>query len=317
LTEAGHRGPGAGRRAIITLVWATLMTFSPPAFATMTTELAVTIDDLPTHGPLPRGMGRLAITSRIIAALKKHGAPGVYGFVNGGQLDGDPELEAILRAWRGAGFFFGNHTFSHLDLTRTSADEYVADIERNEELLARLGPGETWKYFRYPYLQEGDAQGKRNAVRQWLSARGYTIAQVTVYFEDWAWNDAYARCVALDDETAVARLKDTFIEAARASLAWSRESSTRLFGRSIKHILLVHMGAFDALMLDDLLRAYRADGVTLISLGAAVRDPAYERNPDLVWAGERTFLSQLAEVTRIGMPPLPSTSLPEVARLCR
>jgi hypothetical protein len=57
-------------------------------------------------------------------------------------------------------------------------------------------------------------------------------------------------------------------------------------------------------MLDDLLRAYRAAGTTLIGLEAAVQDPAYARNPDLVWDGERTFLRQLVESDNIEIPLL-------------
>jgi len=96
------------------------------------TELALTVDDLPTHGALPPGATRLAIADQMIQALKRHAAPGVYGFTNGGQLPSGPELEEILRAWRQAGFVLGNHTYSHLDLTRASAADYVVDIERNE-----------------------------------------------------------------------------------------------------------------------------------------------------------------------------------------
>ena len=57
-------------------------------------------------------------------------------------------------------------------------------------------------------------------------------------------------------------------------------------------------------MLDDRLSAYRAAGTTLIGQEAAVQDPAYARNPDLVWNGERTFLRQLVESENI--PPLKS-----------
>jgi len=257
--------------------------------------MAVTVDDLPTHGPLPPGLTRLGIATQMIGAPRKHAAPGVYGFVNGAQLVNAPENAAILRAWADAGLRFGNHTFSHLDLTRSTVAEFVADIERNERALAEWSPAHARKYFRYPYLHEGDVPGKRDAVRQWLAGHGYTIAQVTVYFSDWAWNDAYGRCLARDDRAAIAHLKTMFIDTAMGQLKWAQVVSERLIGRQIKHILLLHVGAFTALMLDDLLSAYRAAGMTLIGLEAAVQDPAYARNPNAVWAGERTFLQQLVE----------------------
>jgi peptidoglycan/xylan/chitin deacetylase (PgdA/CDA1 family) len=101
----------------------------------------------------------------------------------------------ILRMWVEAGLRVGNHTFAHPNLNRVSAADYIGDIERNEAMLVEVA-GPLWgRVFRYPYLHEGDTLQKRRAVRRWLAAQGYQIAQVTVYFDDWAWNDAYARCV--------------------------------------------------------------------------------------------------------------------------
>jgi peptidoglycan/xylan/chitin deacetylase (PgdA/CDA1 family) len=278
--------------------------------------MAVTVDDLPTHGPLPAGVTRLGLATQMIDTLKKHATPGVYGFVNGGQLIGAPENQAIMRAWSGAGLRVGNHTFSHLDLTRSTVTEYVADIERNERAIAEWSLPSGPKYFRYPYLQEGDVPGKREAVRQWLAAHGYTVAQVTVYFADWAWNDAYARCLSRDDRGAIAHLRMTFMDAAIAQLDWARTVSERLLGRQIKHILLLHVGAFTSLMLDELLGAYRAAGTTLIGLETATQDPAYATNPDLVWSGERTFLQQLGVASPVKIPPQ-RTWIEDLARRCR
>lgn len=287
-----------------------------PAPATAT-ELAVTIDDLPATGALPVRMTRRSIAGQMIHALQQHGVPGVYGFVNGGQVAEHPALGEILRIWRQAGFLLGNHSFSHADLSRLSAAEFIADIERNESLLATLSPAGGAKYFRYPYLHEGNTRDKRDAVRGWLSSRGYTIAHVTVSFDDWAWDDVYARCVALNDAPAVARLKDLFLETAKARLAWSEEVSARLFKRQVKHILLLHLAAFDALMLDDLLRAYRAAGVTLIGLDMAVQDPAYATSLNMAGDAGRTFLLQVAQARGVDTPPLASGPPPELDRMCR
>jgi peptidoglycan/xylan/chitin deacetylase (PgdA/CDA1 family) len=262
-------------------------------------------------------MTRISVAAEMIRALRQHSAPGVYGFANGGQVLDEPELREILLAWREAGFELGNHTFSHADLSQMSADEFVADVERNEALLAPLSPAGAAKYFRYPYLHEGDTPEKRSAVRRWLTSRDYTVAQVTVYFEDWAWNDVYGRCVARKDEKAIARMKDLFLEAAKIRLAWSRELSARLFDRQIKHILLLHVGAFDALMLDELLRAYRADGVTLIGLESAVQDPAYAMKLDLGGDRDRTFLLHVAQAKGVEVPPVVSGPPPELDQMCR
>ena len=300
-------------------VVAALVLLMPTAFASPALaerELAVTVDDLPSHGALPPGTTRQAIADQMIQALKRHTGPGVYGFVNGRQLRQEPELGAILRAWRQAGFVLANHTYSHLDLMRVSADDYVFDIERNEEIVARFSPPDTPRYFRYPYLQEGNTEDKRKTVRTWLTARAYTIAPVTVSLEDETWNDLYARCVA-SGEPAVTRLKVLFIETAIRRLAAFDELSRRLYNRSIKHVLLLHMGAFDALVLDDLLTAFRAAGTRYISLPEAIEDPAYQTAPKPFFDGDATFLVQIARTRRVPIPTALTGPPEEAARLCR
>lgn len=286
-----------------------------PASAVARTELAVTVDDLPGSEPLPPGVTRLSIARQMIHALRQHAVPGVYGFANGGRVRDSHELEEVLRTWRKGGFLLGNHTFSHLDLDQVTADEFVTDVERNEALLAHWSPPRPERYFRYPYLHQGNNPDKQTAVRRWLASRGYRVAHVTVYVEHWEWNAAYIRCVARNDRPAIARLRDKFLEVSKVRLAWARQLSAQLFKRQVKHILLLHAEPFDALVLADLLRAYRADGVTLIGLEAAVQDPAYVT--DIAGASDATFLLQVAETRGAVIPPLVSGAPPELDHVCR
>src|SRR5215470_11950232 len=87
------------RRALITWFLAALLGLFP-GVATAHTELAVTIDDLPTTGALPAGTTRASIVEQMIEILRRHAVPGVYGFANGGQLRENPEFENILLAWQ-------------------------------------------------------------------------------------------------------------------------------------------------------------------------------------------------------------------------
>ncbi|HYB43217.1 MAG TPA: polysaccharide deacetylase family protein [Candidatus Methylomirabilis sp.] len=269
-------------------------------------ELSVTVDDLPATGPQPRGTTRRAIGDQIIRALRRHAVPGPCGFVNGHQVRDDPLHEPVLRAWRDAGLPFGNHTFSHVDLARVSGDDFIADVERNEAILAALAAANGHRYFRYPYLHEGETREKREAVRRWLAAAGYAIVRVTVNPEDWRWNEAYVRCAEAGDRAGIARLRERFVEAALAHLAWSEALSARLFERPVKHILLLHIGAFTGLVLDDLLGAYRAAGVRFVGLDIALGDPAYAVNPERGWENEeRSFLRHVADARSVDVPPLP------------
>jgi peptidoglycan/xylan/chitin deacetylase (PgdA/CDA1 family) len=281
------------------------------------TEMAITIDDLPAHGAAPQGMQRVDIARRIISVLKEHAAPGVYGFANGAQIRDNPGHLEILKHWVQAGFHLGNHTFSHLDIDRVTAAEYIADIERNETFLADVARGDSARVFRYPYLHEGDTLLKKTDVRQWLARRHYRIAHVTVHFDDWAWNDAYARCVGRSDERAIDYLKQSFMKAAMDRFEWARAVSHTLFKRQIRHILLLHMGAFDALMLDELLRAYQNAGMTAITLRTAMEDPAYTLNDAIVSQGEMPFLLRVAQARRAAIPPVPTIPLERLNAVCR
>jgi hypothetical protein len=71
---------------------------------------AVTVDDLPVHGPLISGVNRVLIAERFIEAFRRHGLPPVYGFVNGLRVDEHPESEEVLSLWVRAGNRVGNHT---------------------------------------------------------------------------------------------------------------------------------------------------------------------------------------------------------------
>lgn len=307
--------PRRRRRVLISWFLAAFLGLFPRV-TTARTELAVTIDDLPTTGTLPAGTTRAAIVEQMIEVLRRHAVPGVYGFMNGGQVLDYPEFENILLAWQKGGFFLGNHTLSHLDLDRVSSGEFVADIERNETLLARLSP-RSEKLFRYPYLHQGHAAEKRAAVRSWLESHGYRIAPVTVYVEHWEWSDAYARCIARQDGPAIRWVKDMYLETAKARLAWARKISAQLFQRQIKHILLLHADALDAAVLDDLLRAHQAAGITLIGLESALQDPAYAMYIDEAGDGDHTFLVQAARAQGVDIPSLRAGAPPEVDRTCR
>ena len=281
------------------------------------TEMAITIDDLPAHGALPQGMQRVEIARRIISVLKERTVPSVYGFVNGAQLRDNPGYLEILKHWVQAGFQLGNHTFSHLDIDRVTTAEYIADIEKNERFLTDFTRDDSARVFRYPYLHEGRTPLQRTRVRQWLASRRYRIAHVTVHLDDWAWNDAYARCVERSDERAIDDLKRSFMKAAMERFQWARAVSDTLFKRQIRHILLLHVGAFDALMLDELLRAYQNAGMTAIALRTAMEDPAYALDDDMVWQGEMTFLLQVGRARRAAIPTAPSIPLESLNAACR
>ncbi|MEP6545954.1 MAG: polysaccharide deacetylase family protein [Gammaproteobacteria bacterium] len=244
-------------------------------------QMAITFDDLPSHGELPPNETRLQIADSILSTLKSQHLPPTYGFLNGAKVEQEPATEAVLKAWRNAGQPLGNHTWAHLDINDLSATTFAAEIQKNEPLLQKYMAGEDWHWFRYPYLHEGDTLKKRRAVRSWLERHGYRVAQVNMDFEDYLWNAPYARCVAQHDDAAIARLHDSYLATAEQFIAVFRALSQRVYGRDVKYVLLLHVGAFDARMLPELLSLYRNKGFSFISLAEAQNDPSYMDDPDI------------------------------------
>ena len=150
----------------IGILWCGLSVFASqtPAQPSTRAFVALTIDDLPSHGPIPPGSTRTEIATRIIAALRNAASPPVYGFINAKQLEQKPEDAEVLKLWRAAGFPLGNHAFSHMDLHTNSADAFQQDIAANEPTLRAFMDSADWHWFRYPYLREGDSPVKYKAV---------------------------------------------------------------------------------------------------------------------------------------------------------
>jgi peptidoglycan-N-acetylglucosamine deacetylase len=279
-------------------------------------QMAVTFDDLPVHGAMPAGMTRLGIAESILKTLKREKMPPVYGFINGGRGEEDPSSPSVLRTWRVAGQPLGNHTWAHLDLNKETPEEFEAEVLRNEPLLRSLMGKRDWHWLRYPFLHEGDTVEKRRAVRAWLLAHGYKIAEVSMDFEDYLWNEPYARCVAKQDEVSIAKLHDGYLAVAAQYYAVFRELSQLLYGRDVKYVLLMHVGAFDARMLPELLALYRSKGVEFISLADAMSDPAYQDDPDVGEPTGGAFQELMMRKKKIEFPPN-SKPYRELEAMCR
>ncbi len=279
--------------------------------------VALTFDDLPSAGSLPRGGNRTKVATELTAELQAAGLNGVYGFVNASKLENDPDAQHALRIWVDAGMKIGNHTWSHPSLTDLSAAAYEREIARNEPALAQYGGALDWHWFRYPYLAEGDTEEKRNAVRGWLRGRGYQVAEVTLNFEDYAWNDAYGRCTAKQDEAALAWLRQSYLESAAEYIKLGREEEQIAFGHEIPNVMLLHATAFTTRMLPDLIDQLRREGFRFAPLAKVERNRAYRKNPGAGPKFNGTLPDQFMDLRHMkypAFPPLPTEKLQSICR---
>ena len=280
-------------------------------------DVAITVDDLPQHGDLPPGMTRSDIAKSMVATFKAKGVPEVYGFMNAGKIGDDPDRKESLKLWLDGGLPLGSHTFSHMDLTTHSAEEFEADIAANEPFLQTLMGARDWHWFRYPYLHEGDTLEKRHAVIKYLREHSYKVAEVTLDFEDYAWNNPYARCVEKKDADSIAWLKQSYLSSAAEYISLGQKMAAQLYGRDIKHVLLLHIGAFDSVMLPELLDLMTNRGFHFVTLPEAEKDPGYLRDPDAGFKDGGTLLDELMEAQHLKFPPHTDKPMKKLAEICR
>jgi peptidoglycan/xylan/chitin deacetylase (PgdA/CDA1 family) len=281
--------------------------------ATAPMRVAVTVDDLPAHSKLVPGTTRISVARAVLKALHDNGIRQAYGFSNGYMEKWEPGVNQVFKLWLEACYPLGNHTFDHTDLDKLSAQDYIANIAEMDRLLQTYAPGEPLsrrRTFRYPYLEEGDTLEKRDAVRNYLFRNGYRIAEETFDYTDYAWNDAYVRCVKQNDQKSVAWLKINIVEDAEWHLHAATSIAKLLFRRNVSQILVVHVGAFDAVMLDAILKDFRAKDVKFITLDEALRDPVYRIDPQFVSGEGKTFLEQIAAARHVDIRRFSAESVP-------
>jgi len=311
-----------------------VLSLFPVAALAQTTpiEVAITVDDLPTTGKATPAMSRLEMANEVIRVLKEAGVPGAMGFVNGATIEGFARQVAVVKAWKAAGFPLGNHGFSHLSLDVPAAGQaqpvdvqtYINDITKNEKYVSDYMGGAAYqKFFRYPFLQEGATQERRTAVRTAITGAGYKVAQVTIDFKDWYWNDPYVRCYNKNNpqaEASIAAMKQQYIQNAVNQLKGADRLGKFLYRRPVKQILLLHMNSTTTDWLKDLIAAYKAAGVTFIPFETAAADPAYATDPNQPTTSGQTYFMQVRTARDIDDPtmtiPPVTTQQAQLANLC-
>jgi len=280
-------------------------------------KVAITFDDLPLNGDLPPGLTQVQIARNTVAVLKVRHLPAAYGFINAKRLEGDPDAAEALKLWA-ATEPFGNHTYGHIDLNASPAEAFEREIEENEPALELLAEkDENWHWLRYPFLREGETVEKRRAVRAYLQAHGYRVAQVTLDWEDYLWNSAYARCAAKDDAQSIAWLKSSYLTIESSYLDLGRDLAKLVYGHDINHVLLLHLGAFSSAILPDALDLMQKKGFTFVTLEEAESDSVYEGDPDVGSKYGGTLLELWIEAKKIKFPAVMEKPYDRLKEICK
>jgi peptidoglycan/xylan/chitin deacetylase (PgdA/CDA1 family) len=244
----------------------------------------VTVDDLPLGANQlhPDPAARERITRDLLAVLKKHSVPAV-GLVTWRNVQG-PAGERLLDLWLEAGHELGNHSYAHLDYSRTEPDVYVADVEKARATLeAFLAPrGKKLRFFRFPFLREGETPAKLARMREWLRATGQRNLPVTIDNQDWSFEQPWVEAVRAGDGPRLVRLAEDYQHALRLETLLYTSAGDALFERPTPQILLLHANAVGAAQWDALFTWMKARGFRFASVDEVMADPALGERHDFV-----------------------------------
>lgn len=113
-----------------------LLTLAQPQIASDVRRVALTFDD----GPHP------LYTEPLLDGLKERGVRATF-FVTGENAALHPD---IIKRMHDEGHLIGNHTYTHIELTKTNREKFKRELVRTNEVLQEI-TGEEVLYVRPPY----------------------------------------------------------------------------------------------------------------------------------------------------------------------
>lgn len=280
-------------RSFDAATWAAPAQGSKPVSADTIREVAVTFDDLPAVSVAKGDPTSLALfTDRLLANFSANKVP-IVGFVNqikmtlpGETLGVQAARIDLLNKWLDQGIELGNHTYSHRSLNQLPIEEFEADVVRGESAMSALmvSRKQTLRYFRHPFLQVGLDFNKRQAFEAWLKARGYTVAPVTMDNDEYIFAAVYANAVKANDTVHAGRTAEAYLTYMAKTFDFQEDLSQSLFGRPIRHVLLLHANELNADHVGKLFAMMRQRGYQFVTLARALEDAAYQ-SPDTYVGG--------------------------------
>ncbi len=209
---------------------------------------------------------------KIIAALKQNDMPPTVDFMVGETIEPD-----MQRAWLESGNQLGNMTYSRKKPKKSDTQDFIQDIERNDQTLsalwAKYPPKQ--KYFRFPGLTLSTDEQKLAQIRAYLKQKNYLEVPATVDAQDEAFSQSYCAALSRNDQACANFIKATFKSMLLDKILKARTLTRDRAGRDVKQILMIKANQLTCDTLADLLSSFKAMGARFISLDEALSDQFY------------------------------------------
>lgn len=265
-------------------------------------KIALTFDDLPALGPLGFWRPR-EISNMVLRTMEGHEVKAA-GFVVEEKIDEDVSGYIVLQDWISQGHTLGNQTYSDADLNELKTDDFLQHVADGQKYIRRasIAPRRVnFRYFRFPYLHQGNTESKKKDVARTLYNAGYEIAHITVKTTDYLFNGLYVENE--DNPVIIEQLRTLYLHHIANSLDYSERQSHAVFNRNIRHILWLHLGVATANFLEDLISMLENLGYKFISFQEALSDPAYQTEETYVGPHGLSFIDRVAASRGLGFDP--------------
>ena len=241
-------------------------------------EISLSFDDSPTN--FGGYFSDLQRTKELAKQLKNVSVNEVVFFSNSVRLtaEGKERLEIYAQH----GHIIANHSHGHLDLHEVGANKFIEDVKLAHKLLSPLANFVRW--FRFPYLRNGNSRQQRSQVKQALDRMGYRHGYVTVDNYDWYMSRLFQNAARSGKKIHFDRLKRTYINNLWQTIVFYDDMAKAVLKRSPRHVLLLHENDLAALFVGDLVKHIRSKGWRVISPRRAYKDPIAKMNPDVNFA---------------------------------
>jgi peptidoglycan-N-acetylglucosamine deacetylase len=245
-------------------------------------EIAFTFDDPKTDDS--GGLPWQEINTRMLEALNKHHIKAVL-FVTGKRVDSEAG-RSLVAAWDQSGHAIGNHSYSHLFFNNADIKlaNFESDVLKNESLIRRYTHFNL--LFRFPYFKEGETADKRDGMRSFLQQRQYRIGRATIDASDWAISSRLEKRLIAAPKADTAPYGEFFKQHIWDRAQFYDSLARRALQHPVRHTVLLHHNALNALYLDQLIAMFIDKGWKPIDALYAYADTVYDRQPKILPAGE-------------------------------
>ncbi|MEO6939127.1 MAG: polysaccharide deacetylase family protein [Candidatus Kapaibacterium sp.] len=245
-------------------------------------KLAITIDDPTTNAPALYDANKK--NDLLLATLERHKIKAAL-FVCGKRVDSDAG-KILVKSWSDAGHMICNHSYSHLyfNAPKLPFDVYRDDFLKGEAIIA--GSASFKKFYRFPFLKEGETKEKRDGFRKLLADHGYQNGSVTIDTSDWYIDERLKARLKKDASANLDSYRDYYLAHVWDRARYYDKLAVEIEGRQIAHTILLHHTLTNALWLDGLITMFKSKGWLMIDAEQAFKDPIFNAQPEILPAGE-------------------------------